>query len=100
MQMNDVSTERLVSDLRRVVHDSEEILKATGEEVEVSHDMRERLAQTLESAKAVYRKIQTKTVAAAKATDQTIRTHPYQALGVALGAGLIVGLLIGRRKAA
>ncbi len=100
MQMNDVSTDKLVADLRRVVRDSEEILKVAGEEIEESHDMRERLAQTLQSAKAVYRRIQNKTVAAAKATDQTIRTHPYQSLGVAVGVGLLVGILIGRRKAA
>lgn len=99
MQMNDISTDKLVADLRRVVRDSEEILKVTGEEGGESHDMRERLTQTLQSAKAVYRRLQNKTVAAAKATDQSIRTHPYQALGIAVGAGLLVGFFIGRKKA-
>lgn len=35
--------------------------------------------------------------AAAKDTDQYVREHPWQSVGIAAGAGLILGLLIGRR---
>jgi ElaB/YqjD/DUF883 family membrane-anchored ribosome-binding protein len=34
----------------------------------------------------------------ARRTDQAIRRHPYQAIFVALGAGLALGLVAGRRK--
>lgn len=34
----------------------------------------------------------------ARQTDRTIRENPYQALGIALGAGLVVGALLGRRS--
>ncbi|MBL9200173.1 MAG: DUF883 family protein, partial [Opitutaceae bacterium] len=34
----------------------------------------------------------------AKCTDSAIREHPYQALAIALGAGLLVGVLLGRRS--
>jgi len=33
----------------------------------------------------------------AKYTDQTIRDYPYQSLAVALGVGVLIGALIGRR---
>ena len=33
-----------------------------------------------------------KTAAAAKATDKTIRDHPYEALGVAFGLGVLIVL--------
>ena len=34
------------------------------------------------------------TVAAAKATNKTIREKPYQAIGVALGVGVLIGFLV------
>ena len=34
----------------------------------------------------------------ARRTDRAIRTHPYQALAIGLGAGLTLGVLLGRRS--
>lgn len=34
----------------------------------------------------------------AQNTDRAIRANPYQALAIALGAGLVAGLLLGRRS--
>jgi ElaB/YqjD/DUF883 family membrane-anchored ribosome-binding protein len=39
-----------------------------------------------------------KVVAGAKSTDAAIRANPYQSLAIALGVGLLVGLLLGRRS--
>ena len=39
----------------------------------------------------------TKVVAGARRTDEAIRANPYQALAIALGAGLLAGILLGRR---
>lgn len=39
----------------------------------------------------------TKVVAGARRTDEAIRANPYQSLAVALGVGLLVGVLLGRR---
>jgi ElaB/YqjD/DUF883 family membrane-anchored ribosome-binding protein len=38
-----------------------------------------------------------KVVAGARRTDETIRSHPYESLAVALGVGVLVGALIRRR---
>jgi ElaB/YqjD/DUF883 family membrane-anchored ribosome-binding protein len=43
-----------------------------------------------------YGRARTGVVAGAKYTDETIRTHPYQSLAIALGVGVLLGALIRR----
>jgi len=89
---------RLVSDLKAVVRDAEELMKATaGQAGEKLTELRGRLAAALESAKGTCHRLEEKTVAAAKATDHCIREHPYESIGVAFGVGLLVGVLLGRK---
>jgi ElaB/YqjD/DUF883 family membrane-anchored ribosome-binding protein len=57
-----------------------------------------KLTVAIEKAKEVCERLQQQTSAAAKATDKTIREHPYQAIGVAFALGLVVGVLAGRSK--
>lgn len=40
--------------------------------------------------------VRQRVVAGAKCTDKAIRDNPYTSLAITLGAGLLVGLLIGR----
>jgi ElaB/YqjD/DUF883 family membrane-anchored ribosome-binding protein len=68
------------------------------ESTEKLAELRERLSTAIESAKAAAKRLEERTVAAAKATDECIREHPYQTLGLALGLGVLVGFLIGRRR--
>jgi ElaB/YqjD/DUF883 family membrane-anchored ribosome-binding protein len=73
-------------------------LKATaGQAGEKLTELRGRLAAALESAKATCHRLEEQTVAAAKATDRTIREHPYESIGIAFGVGLLVGVLVGRK---
>ena len=98
MTANEVSTDKLVSDLKRVVRDSEELLKDSAEAVgEKAHEVRERLSRTLESAKATCRRLEEKAIEGAKATDKVIRAHPYESIGMALGIGLLIGVLVTRK---
>jgi ElaB/YqjD/DUF883 family membrane-anchored ribosome-binding protein len=98
MNASEINTDRLVADLKTVTRDAEELLKTvSGERGNGSHEMRRRLSAAIDSAKATYLSLQEKTVAGAKATDQVIRTHPYESLGVAFAAGLIVGMLVTRK---
>lgn len=90
--------ERLVSDLKAVAHDAEDLIKATaGEAAEKTKEARERLVEALESAKVSCRRLEEKAVEAAKTTDKAIREHPYQSAGIAFAAGLLLGVLINRR---
>jgi ElaB/YqjD/DUF883 family membrane-anchored ribosome-binding protein len=98
MNPSEINTDRLVSDLKSVTKDAEELLKTvSGEEGNGSHDMRMRLSSAIDSAKATYRRLEEKAVAGAKATDKVIREHPYESLGVAFGLGLLVGVLVTRK---
>jgi ElaB/YqjD/DUF883 family membrane-anchored ribosome-binding protein len=61
------------------------------------HDFKERLAGTLEKAKATYKRFGEKANQGVKATDKAVRTHPYPAIGIAFGVGLLVGVLVSRK---
>jgi len=92
------ANERLMGDLKSAAEDAEELMKATaGQASEKVKELRNRLASTLESAKVLAHRAQDKTIAAAKATDATIREHPYQSIGIAFGLGILVGVLVARR---
>ena len=56
------------------------------------------LATALDRGKATWVRVQDRAVEGAKVTDHAIRTHPYQALGVAFGVGAVLGLLLSRRN--
>jgi ElaB/YqjD/DUF883 family membrane-anchored ribosome-binding protein len=101
-QAGDVSREKLVQDLRLVISDAEELLKATaataGEKVSAA---RERIQDRIHSAKIKLAEAEEalvlKTREAAHATDAFVHDNPWYAVGIAAGAGLIIGMLIGRR---
>ena len=98
MNASDINTDRLVSDLKTVTRDAEELLKTvSGERGNGSNEIRMRLSSAIESAKATYRRLEDKAVVGAKATDKAIRAHPYESLGIAFGMGLLVGVLVGRK---
>jgi ElaB/YqjD/DUF883 family membrane-anchored ribosome-binding protein len=59
-------------------------------------EIRNRLESARERLTDVYGQARKKVVAGAKYTDETIRTHPYQSLAIALGIGVLLGALIRR----
>jgi ElaB/YqjD/DUF883 family membrane-anchored ribosome-binding protein len=61
-------------------------------------EIRARLEAAVDKAKAACERLEEKTVAAAKATDKVVREHPYQALGIAFGVGVLVGVLAARSR--
>jgi ElaB/YqjD/DUF883 family membrane-anchored ribosome-binding protein len=101
--MNDaVNKEKLVSDLKVVVADAEDLLRATaGQAGEKVAEMRGRIQEHLATAKDSLAEAQAAVVDKAKqvgrATDDYVHDNPWRSVGVAAGFGFIVGLLIGRR---
>lgn len=59
---------------------------------------REQLARAQERLGEIYDDTRDKVVAGAKVTDKAIRRHPYESLAIALGVGVVVGALLGRRR--
>ncbi len=60
-------------------------------------EARSRLTASIEKAKEMCARLQEQTVAAGKATDKVVREHPYEAIGIAFGVGVLIGLLAMRR---
>lgn len=102
-EADEVSKEKLMQDLRVVVADAEELLRATashaGEKVTAA---RERIQDSLAAAKDRLADAQVQVTAkakqAAKATDEYVHENPWKAVGIAAGAGLIIGMLISRGR--
>jgi ElaB/YqjD/DUF883 family membrane-anchored ribosome-binding protein len=61
-------------------------------------ELRVKLENVIEKAKEVCERLQDQTAAAAKAADKTIREHPYQAIGIAFGVGVLIGVLTMRSR--
>jgi ElaB/YqjD/DUF883 family membrane-anchored ribosome-binding protein len=95
---NDVTLGKLMQDFKVVVQDAESLAKATASDLgDKAREARARLATSLESAKANFRRLEERAADGARATDEVIRSHPYESLGVAFGVGLLVGLLVSRK---
>jgi ElaB/YqjD/DUF883 family membrane-anchored ribosome-binding protein len=103
----EVGKEKLMQDLRVVVADAEELLRATagqaGEKLsEKMTTTRERIQENLTAAKArliaAEEAVVAKTKQAAKATDEYVHENPWKAVGIGAGVGLIVGMLISRGR--
>ena len=88
-------SEKLRRDITVLVRDGEELLKSGAHRL--SEEARSKLGQAVSAAKATGAKLQEKALQGAKATDHSIREHPYQYLGVAFGIGLLIGILAHRR---
>jgi ElaB/YqjD/DUF883 family membrane-anchored ribosome-binding protein len=86
-------------ELRDLVDDAQALLTATtdvaGEKVA---EARKRLAAAIDKGRESWNNVQDRAVEGAKAADQVIRDHPYQAIGVAFGVGAFFGFLASRRK--
>jgi len=93
-----INTDVLVTDLKNVVRDSEQLLAAvtdaTGEKAEA---LREKLGEKLEAARVACRKLEDKTKEGIDSADRLIRDHPYQSMGAALAVGLVIGAVIARK---
>ena len=94
--------EKLADDMKTIIADAEELLKATasatGERIlaararaeESLRSARERLASFDDAAMAQVKEV-------AKTADDYVHEHPWGAVGIAAVAGLLLGVMITRR---
>ena len=100
--MSETNTRQLIDDLRAVVADAEALLSATAHSAdEKAHAVRERAAGSMEQARARLEELEHEFGAQAKAVaadaSRYVRDNPWQSLGIAAVAGLVIGVLLGRR---
>jgi ElaB/YqjD/DUF883 family membrane-anchored ribosome-binding protein len=86
--------EKLAEGMESLLQDAEQLVQATGSQL--PEEERQRLAELLAQLKTSASNFKVQAVEGIKATDRVIRKHPYQAAGIALVVGLLVGVLAAR----
>ena len=94
------SPEQILSELKALVAEAESVIADSGSErsPEILGNLRERFGDAKERFNDFYEGTKKKVVAGAKYTDTTIRENPYQSLAIALGVGVLLGVIVGRRE--
>jgi ElaB/YqjD/DUF883 family membrane-anchored ribosome-binding protein len=103
--MNDTTVqqrERLVSDLKAVIADAEELLSMTADQagegaVKLRERIQLRLAQARDRLAVAQESVVERAKAAGHAADDYVHDKPWHAIGIAAAVGMVVGMLIGRR---
>jgi ElaB/YqjD/DUF883 family membrane-anchored ribosome-binding protein len=100
--MEHVTTDKLMHDMRTVVADAEELLKATaGQTGERIEKIRLKAEDSLRSARVRLQNaghaVEQGAREAAHNVNDHVHKNPWTAVGVAAGVGLVIGILIGRR---
>ncbi len=101
-EMTTSQRDKLMSDLKVVVSDAEELLKLTASDMsESTASLRLRLQERLSASKHRMLELQAASIdkakAAGQAADDYVHEHPWKSVAIGAGVGMIVGLLIGRR---
>ena len=97
-----VSVDQLIDDLTTVIRDAVILLRATaaltGDRVE---EIRPKAEESVRQAKARLDGIEEEALKHARVlageADEFVRGNPWQAIGIAAGVGLVLGLLMTRR---
>ncbi|MDF2463926.1 MAG: protein of unknown function ElaB [Ramlibacter sp.] len=101
-EMTATHKEKLMTDLKLVIADAEELMKLTAGDVgEKASAIRMRMQARMEQAKVDLARLQENAVArakdASKVADNYVHDNPWTAIGIAAGVGVVLGMLISRR---
>jgi ElaB/YqjD/DUF883 family membrane-anchored ribosome-binding protein len=91
-------TQAISNDMGQLAEDARALMTATADVAgEKVGEARQRLAAALERGKAIYGRVREQAVEGAQAADEAVHEHPYQAIGIAFGVGVLIGCLVARR---
>jgi ElaB/YqjD/DUF883 family membrane-anchored ribosome-binding protein len=96
-----ISADQLMADLTNVIRDAENLLRATATQTgEKVQEVRAKAEESLRHAKQRLAGAEEDALERARAlagdADEYVRDNPWQAIGIAAGIGLVLGLLISR----
>jgi len=101
--MNDTmekQTQKMGNDMHTLAEDARALMVATADVAgDKVGEARKRLAAALESGKEMYGRVREQAVQKAKFVDEKVHEKPYQAMGIAFGLGVLIGVLVTRRCA-
>jgi ElaB/YqjD/DUF883 family membrane-anchored ribosome-binding protein len=97
---HEVTKDQLIEEFNAVVAETAQLLKSVANAGgEKASAVRASVEQNLAIAKDRLRNLQQaateKTQAAAQATDKYVHEHPWQAIGIAAGLNVVIGVAIG-----
>lgn len=101
-EMTMVQRDKLLADMRTVVADAEDLLRmSAGDASEGARALRDRLQANLTQARVKLVDLQDaateKLKAAGHVADDYVHENPWRSIAIGTGAGLLIGMLIGRR---
>jgi ElaB/YqjD/DUF883 family membrane-anchored ribosome-binding protein len=96
----EATKDQLIEQFNVVVAETEQLLKSVaGAGGEKAGALRASVEQNLANAKDRLHELQkaagVKTKAAAQATDEYVHEHPWQAIGIAAGFNIVIGVVLG-----
>ena len=94
--------DQLVSNLRRVVSDAEDLLAATAGQTdskitELRTRAKENLSMAREKLADADAVVRARARQAAAVTDEYVHDNPWSSIGAAAALGILIGVLLGRR---
>ncbi len=94
--------EKLIQDFHSVISDTEELMKSvSGESSGKAQALRARIEQNLKHAKEYLQDVEEtvvdKSKVAARITDDYVHENAWQTVGLAIGLGVVIGLLLRNR---
>jgi ElaB/YqjD/DUF883 family membrane-anchored ribosome-binding protein len=93
----DKKIQSIRDDIGALAEDARALLATTSAVAEEKVDeTRERAAAALERGKELYGRVRERAASGAKAADRSLHDHPYQAIGVMVGLGVLAGYLLAR----
>lgn len=98
-----VTAGQLIDDLQTVIGDAESLLRETAEQGgEKIREVRMRAEESVRAAKERLAGIEQDAIERAQAiagdTNDFVRANPWQAVGIAAGVGLVLGILLMSRR--
>lgn len=101
---NHASPEELIQTIQKLMDEVEAIIarpdQMVGEAGAKFSELRQRFSEATErmndKLNGMYKSVRKNVVDGAQKTDETIRSHPYESLAIALGAGVLLGAFLRR----
>lgn len=95
------TAEELIRNIQKLMAEVEEVIANTsdaakGEASSRLEELQNRLSSASEAVTGMYRTARRRVTDGAQVADETIRSHPYESLAVALGLGVVLGALLRR----
>ena len=91
-------TQAISNEMGHLAEDARALMAATADVAgEKVSEARQRLAAALDRGREIYGRVREQAVEGARATDEAVHEHPYQAIAIGVGVGALLGYLVACR---